>query len=127
MPSSTVPNEKPPSDDTATRTPRRGAMLAALWCTLLLAAFATLAWLSVIRESATFDEPMQFIESWANTWLGDYRISPADPALWSYWAALPLGKSSIKADFSSPSWRQSLQTMTSQYTFALDTLYRTHG
>ncbi|HEX5242678.1 MAG TPA: hypothetical protein VFW23_05390, partial [Tepidisphaeraceae bacterium] len=71
---------------------RRHDSWGVIFCALLLVTFAALAWLAALGKSATFDEPLDLIESWANTRLGDYRICPADPPLWSYWAGLPLGR-----------------------------------
>lgn len=105
---------------------RHGAW-AMIICALLLMTFASVAWLAALGKSATYDEPLDVIEAWANTRLGDYRICPADPALWSYWAGLPLGRNTITADLNSPAWKEAITDIRSQYGFATDTLYRTSG
>lgn len=93
----------------------------------MLVTFGALAWLAALGKCATFDEPLDVMEAWANTRLGDYRICPADPPLWSYWAGIPLGREDIKADLSSPTWKKAITDMGSQYAFSSDTLYRTPG
>lgn len=115
-----------PTTPSSQPTGRHNAWVIIL-CTLLLLTFAAVAWLAALGKSATFDEPVDVMESWANTRLGDYRILPADPPLWSYWAGLPLGRNDIKADLNSPTWKKAITDMGSQYAFSSDTLYRTPG
>ncbi len=125
---------RPPAAATASTEPeklrsssRRGAILAACGCAVLLLLFATISWTAAFGKCATFDEPLDVVESWANTWRADYRICPADPALWSYWAGLPLGRNGVKANFAAPSWHAALGDMAAQYTFSDETMYRTPG
>jgi hypothetical protein len=97
----------------------------AVVCAMLLAAFIIIAWYAAVGKSATFDEPVDVVEAWANTRLGDYRISPGDPPLWSFWAGIPLGRDSIKANFAALNWRDAAHDRF--YEFSTDTLYRTPG
>src|SRR5690242_21063279 len=98
----------------------------AVLCALLLA-FATVAWLAVRGKSATFDEPNDSIEGWIALRYGDYRISPADPPLVYYWAALPQPKTALKADFNSAAWHNATRDIASEHQFSVDTLYHTPG
>ena len=106
---------------------RRHDSWAIIFCALLLMTFAALAWLAALGKSATFDEPLDVMGAWANTRLGDYRLIPGDPPLWSYWAGLALGREDIKANLKSPTWKESLTDLGAQYAFSSDTLYRTAG
>jgi hypothetical protein len=96
-------------------------------CAVLLAIFASLAWLGIRDKCATYDEPNDSIEAWTVTRYADYRISPADPPLAYYWAALPQSKSALHVDFNSAMWKEASHAIGNEHQFSTDTLYRTPG
>ena len=104
-----------------------GHIAAAVACGLLLIAFAALSWTAVRGKNATFDEPNDSMEGWIATCRGDYRISPADPPLAYYWAAIPQSKHALRADFDSPHWKEAAHEIYHEHAFSTDTLYRTPG
>ncbi|HEY2587350.1 MAG TPA: hypothetical protein VGI81_16510 [Tepidisphaeraceae bacterium] len=106
---------------------RRADLIAALSCLLLLATFAAVSWLSVRQKNATFDEPNDSIEAWIATRYADYRISPADPPLAYYWAALPQPKNALRADFNATNWTRAAHEVINEHRFSIDTLYHTPG
>ena len=96
-------------------------------CSLLLVAYASLAWGAVRRESPTFDEPYHAVSAWVQLHRGDYRIDNEDPPLWQYWASLPNGPRAIRADFDGPLWRDMATQVSNQWTWTTQVLYRTPG
>jgi hypothetical protein len=105
----------------------RELALTVACCGVLLLIFASLAWLGVREKCATFDEPNDSIEAWTVTRYADYRISPADPPLAYYWAAIPQSKNALRADFNSKYWRQASHALANEHQFSTDTLFRTPG
>ena len=105
----------------------RADLIAALACLLLLTTFVAVAWLSVRQKNATFDEPNDSIEAWIVTRWADYRISPADPPLAYYWAALPEPKNALRADFNSTNWKHAAHEVINEHRFSIDALYHTPG
>jgi hypothetical protein len=105
----------------------RELAITAACCGLLLTIFASLAWLGIRNKCATFDEPNDSIEAWTVTRYADYRISPADPPLAYYWAAIPQSKKTLRANWDSTVWREASHAMANEHQFSTDTLYRTPG
>jgi hypothetical protein len=96
-------------------------------CALLLAMFAALAWTSVIRESATFDEPLHVVAAHVVSHRHDFRVNPEDPPLWEYWANLPHSASSLQVDYSSEIFQVLLSEPNVHWKFVIDALYRPGG
>src|SRR5947209_7409066 len=96
-------------------------------CAVWLALFAALAWLAVRGKSATFDEPLHATAAWAIRHQGDYRVDPANPCLWEYWAALPQPREALKFDDRDPLWKAMPQSMAYQWPWASRSLFDTPG
>src|SRR2546421_8036879 len=96
-------------------------------CALLLAMFAGLAWTSVIRESATFDEPLHAVAAHVVSHRRDFRVNPEDPPLWEYWANLPHSAASLQVDYNSEIFSILLTETNVHWKFVIDTLYRPGG
>ena len=105
----------------------RELALTVACCGVLLLMFASLSWLGIRDKCATFDEPNDVIEAWLVTRYADYRISPADPPLAYYWAAIPQSKNALRADFNSAVWKEASHSLANEHQFSTDTLYRTPG
>lgn len=102
-------------------------MIAAAACVLLLAAYALVAWAAARQKCATYDEPNDAMEAWIATRFADYRISPADPPLAYYWAALAQPKDALRVNFDSPLWKNAGHTPVNEFAFSFGALYRTPG
>jgi hypothetical protein len=96
-------------------------------CALLLVVFAALAMTAALRESATFDEPVQTVAGWIKLRQGDYRLNIEDPPLWEEWAALPNGPNALKPNFYSTEWAGLLEAPAKQWRFVTKTLWNTRG
>jgi 4-amino-4-deoxy-L-arabinose transferase-like glycosyltransferase len=68
------------------------------------AVFAALAFTSLRRDSATFDEPAHLSAAWSHLALGDYRMSPDHPPLVHDVAALPLMFMDVHMPAADPAW-----------------------
>jgi cytochrome c-type biogenesis protein CcmH/NrfG len=53
-------------------------------------AYTTLAVVSYVQKSATWDEPMHLTAGYVSLVEGDYRVDPSHPPFLRMWAALPL-------------------------------------
>ena len=93
----------------------------------LMGIFALLAWGGIRGKNATYDEVLHTPASWVHTRYFDFRINPEDPPLWKYWAALPLLTSPLQVDRDSSSWVAMPQDPVQQWSWSVETLYRTPG
>jgi len=103
------------------------ALIAAVVCGALLISFWVRSQSAVRGKSSTYDEPMHALGAWVHWHQGDWRINYEDPPLWHYWAALPNGSNAIKVDYDAPRWKLMASEWEQQWTWAVDTLYRTPG
>jgi hypothetical protein len=111
--------------------------MAAAVCAALLVAYATVAWVSVLTKSATYDEPYHAVSAWTQLHLHDYRLDNEDPPLWQYWAALPNGIHTLHPMLTAPpgaprdaaacDWTQMPSDLNRQWSFVVWTLYRSPG
>ena len=100
---------------------------ANLLCSGLLAIFAGLAWTAIQTKSPTVDEPYHVLANWLHLWQSDFRPDSQDPPLWGFWAALPNGPHSIRTDFDAHDWSALPMSISKEYTWDIDTLFRTPG
>jgi 4-amino-4-deoxy-L-arabinose transferase-like glycosyltransferase len=77
----------------------RAALLA------FAAVFAVLAFTSLRRDSATFDEPAHLSAAWSHLARGDFRMSPDHPPLVHDVAALPLMFMDVRMPPQDPAWQ----------------------
>jgi hypothetical protein len=96
-------------------------------CALLLAVFATLAWVAVDAKSPTYDEPLHAVGAWLHLHRGDYRVNPEDPPLWHYWAALPNGPNALNPRMDEERFRIVSDDIFREWAYVIDVLYRTEG
>src|SRR5687768_11399571 len=110
-------------------TPRRRRVppLALLTVLSLLAGFALFAWMAVQTKAPTYDEPLHALGAWLHLHHRDFRVNPEDPPLWHYWAALPNGPGAIRADLTTPDYRELLNDISGEWKVVVDVLYRTEG
>ena len=106
--------------------PIRVISLAA--CSLLLAAFAVIAWTAQLDKCATFDEPLHFLGAWVQTHYDDFRANPEDPPLWKFYVAAGTDKAALKMDRHSDLWNKMLGSVPAPaFQYAVQTLYQTPG
>ncbi|MGD0464022.1 MAG: hypothetical protein ABSB74_16190 [Tepidisphaeraceae bacterium] len=106
--------------------PIRVISLAA--CSLLLAAFALLAWTAQLDKCATFDEPLHFLGAWVQTHYDDFRVNPEDPPLWKFYLAAGTDKSALKMDRHTDLWNLMLDNLPAPALhYAVRTMYQTPG
>ncbi len=97
-------------------------------CSLLLIAFAVIAWTAQLDKCATFDEPLHFMGAWAQTHYDDFRINPEDPPLWKFYVAAGTDKSALKMDRQGRLWNRMLEFLPGPaFRYAIQTLYQTPG
>ena len=94
-------------------------------CATLLIAFAALSYSAVLTKSATYDEPLHLVGGFVHLHDLDFRINPEDPALFGYWAALPLGGDAIQYDPRDPSLLAAAERIDQQWEFVTRVLYET--
>ncbi len=72
----------------------------------LLVVFLTAGTLSLVGDSATFDETAHLPSGYTYLDRGDFRMNPEHPPLSKAWSALPLHAFGLaRADYRSPNWR----------------------
>jgi hypothetical protein len=109
--------------------PATGTRLATLYCAVAILLFATLSYTAASRKSPTYDEPLHIMAAVAAVQHGDFRIDPDHPPLWKYWAGLPLlaDPPPVRADLNHPGYRHITADVANQWSWLVDTLYRTRG
>jgi hypothetical protein len=104
----------------------RTRVLSLAACTLLLIAFAVIAWFSQQNKCATFDEPLHFMGAWVQTHYNDFRVNPEDPPLWKFYLAAGTDKSALQMDTHSGLWNMMLENIPAPaLNYAIQTLYQT--
>jgi hypothetical protein len=94
----------------------------------LLLMFATISYTASRGKSATYDEPLHLVGGFVHLHAFDFRLNPEDPALFGYWAALPLGRGEMRLFFDTPLWEKMPQDVSmTQWSYVMNTLYRTDG
>jgi hypothetical protein len=109
--------------------PRRRRSLAWIVVAALLALFAILSTSASMTKGPTYDEPLHLVGGYVQRTAGDYRVDPANPALFGYWASLPLSRSAIPDTYTAhPRWAALLDHfMANQWDFTTSVLFRTEG
>jgi hypothetical protein len=93
--------------------------------TLLLIAFAAMAWIGIRDRCATYDEPMHALAGWTSIYGRDFRSDPENPPLWKYWAALPDGRKALTPHVEDPHWTAVLQNVDERWPWFRRVLYFT--
>lgn len=94
-------------------------------CLILLIVFGVLSSTAANRKNATVDEPLHLVAGYLHRTARDFRIDPEQPALFGYWASLPLARRSLAPDFASPNWvRMTEDHNLHQWDFTTETLNR---
>jgi len=96
-------------------------------CAVLLAMFASLAWLAVQAKSPTVDEPMHAAAGWLNLRYGEFRSDSEHPPLWKYWANLPNLLHPIHCDPKLMHWEGMPLGIGAEWVWQTHTLYHTPG
>jgi hypothetical protein len=110
------------------KSPMPGKRTTLVICAGLILLFAVLSMTAVNTKSATYDEHLHLTGAWSNLWLRDYRVDPANFALWEYWAALPLGPNGLHLNRDDPNWQKQLTLLEhTDERWEVDMLYRTPG
>lgn len=105
---------------------RRFNLIAISICVALLISFAALSYSAIRGKSATSDEPLHLVGGFVRLHEGDFRLDPEDPALFGYWASLPLSRSAIKLNNQSLRWNAILSgDNQASWSFVTETLYQT--
>lgn len=94
---------------------------------LLLALFATLAWVAVRSKSPTYDEPLHAVGAWLHLHHADFRVNPEDPPLWHYWAALPNGPDALNPRMDEILFKRVADDIFREWAYVVEVLYRTEG
>ncbi|HMB95168.1 MAG TPA: glycosyltransferase family 39 protein, partial [Tepidisphaeraceae bacterium] len=106
----------------------RSKPAAVVICAAMLILFAILSYSAVLKKSATYDEPLHTVGGFTQRVLGDFRLDADNPALFGYWASLPLRRDAMKLDLQSSYWKNTpLNAKANHWQFAVDTLYHTPG
>lgn len=104
---------------------KRSQWVCAGCCLGLLVIFGALSLTAASRKSATVDEPLHLVAGYLHRTVGDFRIDPEQPALFGYWASLPLAKQTLSPDFNAPAWvRMTEDHNVHQWRFTTETLNR---
>jgi hypothetical protein len=102
-------------------------------CAGLLVLFAVLGYSAVVGtpwhpgKSATYDEPLHAVGGYLKRHHDDFRINPEDPSLFGLLASVPHGAGALDLDLNAPSFTQTVTDIRYQWSFVVDTLYRTPG
>ena len=106
--------------------PVRIRLISLAACSLLLIAFAVIAWCAQFDKCATFDEPLHFLGAWVQTHYDDFRVNPEDPPLWKFYVAAGTDKTALKLDQNIGLWKQMLDYLPAPaFNYTVKTLYQT--
>jgi hypothetical protein len=104
--------------------PRPGPIWTAIIIGLMLVCFAAISFTAVLGKSATYDEPLHFVGGLTLRYEHDFRINPEDPALFGWWASLPLSRSDLKLDVTDPFYEGTASQLDQRWWFVVESLYR---